>query len=533
MRLGELIDGTGGTLADTQRASIRICDIAEDSRTVMPGSLFIARPGTKVDGRRFVEAAIESGAVAVLTDPSVARPHGAGDVGWVTADDVPLVSSRVIERFFGAPSERLRLVGVTGTNGKTTIAHAVQQLVNGDHRRCGLIGTVIVDDGFEVADASLTTPSALEISYALRNMVDAGYTAAALEVSSHALVQSRVGAIRFDAGVFTNLTGEHLDYHGTMEEYARAKSILFDLLREGGAAIMNVDDPWGSKIAREVSSHGARVLRCSMGEAGSADCRVRVLGPSPAFGMHLELSGEWGAIACIVPLIGEHNAMNVLQAVAAAHAIGVTKEQIASVLPGLHAPPGRLELIRLADDSPGLFHAFVDYAHSDDALEKALRAVRPLVAEGSKLILCFGCGGDRDRAKRPRSAKVACSLADEVVITVNDAHTEPPASIVRDILAGVPESWRDRVEVEADRGAAIWRAVSLAQRGDVVLICGKGHEKYQYLPDGRGGERRVAFEDRVVAREAVRSRAGELCGGTETRTKRATPGSPIEEMQGS
>jgi len=515
MRLGELIrdlpvHAIGG---DAGAADVRICDITEDSRTVMPGSLFVARAGTKSDGRAYVADAIAAGASAILSDRPVGPGSHGGAVCGLVAADVPLATALLAERFYGNPSKMLKLIGVTGTNGKTTIAYLIHQLLNASKVRCGLISTVCIDDGRGRSDSMLTTPPALEISQALATMVESGCTAAVMEVSSHALDQKRVAALSFDIGIFTNLTGDHLDYHKTMDAYASAKAALFGMLGPDGVAIVNADDPAHQRM---VAGCRARVLRCTMGESGSAECRVTA-GPATFAGTDAALSGPWGRIESPIPLVGRHNLMNTLEAVAAVTALGVAPAQVARALTLVQAPPGRLEPVTVSGVDAG-FSVFVDYAHTDDALANVLRTVRPLLEAGAgaggRLVVVFGCGGDRDRTKRARMAQVACGLADVVVVTSDNPRTEDPHAIIRDILAGV-ESNSAAVHVEADRRAAIGWAVDHAERGDIVVIAGKGHEKYQLLPDGRGGILRTNFDDRHVARSAIerRFRPGLEAGG--------------------
>lgn len=503
MTLGELIDGLDVRVyGDAHARNTRVCDITEDSRTAMPGSLFIAKAGTKTDGRKFVASALDAGAEVVLTatppDPDVLRLLESRGSVCVAAGDVALAGAQIAERIHGRPTSKLKLVGITGTNGKTTTAHGVHRLLNASKMRCGLIGTVLIDDGREVAEASMTTPPACELSATFAGMLEAGCVAAAMEVSSHALDQRRVGALDFDVAVFTNLTGDHLDYHGTMERYSAAKAMLFEMLRADAAAVVNADDPGH---ARMVQKCRARVLRCSM-ERGDAECRVSA--GVPTFdGTRARYTGPWGEFEILLGMVGRHNLMNSLQAVAAAHLVGLPVDQIARAATLMEAPPGRLERVT----APGVQHpfaVFVDYAHTDDALANVLRAARPLVTTaGAKLRVVFGCGGDRDRTKRPRMAKTCCDLADAVTVTSDNPRTEQPSAIIDEVLTGVPESARGRVEVHADRRTAIFRAVESCGVGDVLVIAGKGHETYQLLPDGAGGIRRIDFDDRLVAREAM------------------------------
>ncbi len=472
-----------------------IWSLSEDSRRVKQGALFFARAGTKSDGRAFLADAIAAGAVAVVVPSGTTRPESApASLAWIEADDAPLVAALAAERFFGNPSKSLALVGVTGTNGKTTIAYLTQQLFAAAGVRCGLIGTVEIDDGEKRVPSNLTTPPSLELSELFARMVDNGCRAAAMEVSSHSLDQRRVAALHFKTAIFTNLTGDHLDYHGTMEEYAAAKARLFAMLDEGGTAIINIDDPWH----RQMLPPRAKCLRVSLRDP-SAD----IFGAVHRMGldaMDVTFRGPWGELALRLPLVGTHNAMNALEAAAAAWANGVDTARLAAALTTCHAPPGRLQPVSIGAEG---FSVLVDYAHSDDALANVLRALRPTVPDGGRLRVVFGCGGDRDRTKRPRMAKVACEGADQVIVTSDNPRTENPDAIIAEILAGVPGEARARVEVEADRARAIEFAVSTAREGDIILIAGKGHEDYQII----GTEKRQ-FDDRREAEAALRQRLG-------------------------
>jgi len=513
-------------------STIRICDLTDDSRTVLPGSLFIARVGTKVNGRDFIPDALAAGAVAILTDETGAPVDLRGHrVPVLYATSAAVASAFLAERFYAgadgaSPSASLDLIGVTGTNGKTTTAHLVHQLLNGSGVRCGLIGTVQIDDGREVAEATLTTPPAMELSRTLATMVEAGCRAAVMEASSHALEQGRVAALRYDIAIFTNLTGDHLDYHGTMEAYAAAKARLLAMLPPQGWAIVNEEDPWCGRMLRDC---GARVIRCRVADEGSppppaelspmngagGEAAARVLGVSLS-GTRVELAGPWGRAEVEIGLVGRHNVMNVLQAVCAAWCVGVAPRTLLDRVGECVAPAGRLEPVtRAGGGASDPFAVLVDYAHTDDALEKVLMTLRGVVGgkkEGGRILCVFGCGGDRDRTKRARMGEVASRLADLVFVTSDNPRTEQPSAIIDEILAGVPGARRDRVTVDADRRQAIARAVSAARAGDVVLIAGKGHETYQILPDGKGGTITQHFDDREEAREALAAARGEAQG---------------------
>ncbi len=536
MNLAELIEGLAVRGAAGSLGGVRVCDITDDSRTALPGSLFIARAGTKMDGRKFIPDALKAGAVAVLTDdPGLKAPGG---VALLVSDDVPAVAAAMAERFYGNPSARLELVGITGTNGKTTTAHLVHQMLNGAGVRCGLIGTVEIDDGREVAPAVLTTPPATELSRTFAVMLENGCKAAAMEVSSHALDQSRVGALKFDIGVFTNLTGDHLDYHGTMEAYGQAKAKLFAMLPPSGWAVINAEDPAGKLMA---AATRAQVMWCGVGDGrhepaeepltrgAKTGVRKRGQREEPAargtilemtmMGTVAEFAGPWGKFEARMSLIGRHNVMNALQAIGAAWAAGVQPAALPRLIRAAKAPPGRLEPVTEAGDP---FAVLVDYAHSDDALRKVLGTLRPLVGgrktpsgslrsplppraagEGGRLRVVFGCGGDRDRTKRARMGAAAAELADAVYVTSDNPRTERPSAIIDEILAGIPGEQRGKVSVDADRGKAIERAIGQSRPGDLVLIAGKGHETYQIVPDGKGGTVTNHFDDREVARAAL------------------------------
>ncbi len=549
MRLDALISGTDVRLlqhgAGAIGADVRICDITEDSRTVMPGSLFIARRGEKSDGRAFVDGAIRAGAVAVLTDDPTFRPAGrpagsapgggpGGGLGGgpgpavLITSDIMLACAMLAERFYGEPTAHLDLVGVTGTKGKTTTTWLIHQLLNGAGTRTGLIGTVCIDDGSEVAPAQLTTPPAMELSRTFARMLECGCKAAAMEVSSHALRQQRVAALRFRVGVFTNLTHDHLDYHKTMEAYAAAKAMLFEHLpaeARRGVAIINAMDPWAARMVRDCP---ARVIACAVSGVGVDDLPANTVGEPEcvaeiltldAGGMDVLLRGPWGRWRLRLPLVGPHNAMNALQAAVAAMEMGLAPSEVEAALAGVSPPPGRLEPVTGAEDP---FAVYVDYAHTDDSLRRVLEVARQLGP--ARVHVVFGCGGDRDRAKRPKMGGVAAALADAVIITSDNPRTEDPLSIIDQVLAGAPPDARARVTVEPDRERAIHAAIGAAGPGDIVLIAGKGHEDYQILPDGAGGTMKRRFDDREVARAALRARGIVTIGVRAGRGSRAGSG---------
>lgn len=489
MKIAQLIEGLPVQLAHGSPAA-DITEIVEDSRQAVRGCLFVARPGVKTDGRQFINDAVEAGAAAVLTDDAAAVPS---HVAALVTDDVARQAAVLAERFHSNPSSLLQLVGITGTNGKTTTAYLVRHLLNTAEMRCGLIGTVQIDDGARTYAASLTTPPAFEISRLLRLMADNGCNACAMEASSHALDQQRTAGLRFQIGVFTNLSGDHLDYHRTMEAYFAAKAMLFERLPHDGRAIINIDDPYGQHMAVRSS---APVVTCSVQDA-EADCCARI-GRQSLTSIEATFAGPWGSFDCELPLIGRHNVCNALQALAVAHVLGAPRDALERGIATCEAPPGRLEPVTTPEHG---FAVLVDYAHTDDALDNVLRALKPIVPEGGRLCIVFGCGGDRDRTKRPRMARVACRYADAVILTSDNPRTEDPQAIVDEIRAGVPEDRAASTLCIVDRAEAIRAAIDRAQDGDIVLIAGKGHEDYQII-----GTQKRPFDDRLVAAEALAQR---------------------------
>ena len=498
MRFSKLIAGL--SLADAPLSTDpEIWSLCEDSRRAKRGCLFLARVGVKADGRAYIAQALEAGAAAIVGPTGTVLPEGTdASIALAIVDDPAAAAGVLAERFHGNPASALHVVGITGTNGKTTTSYLLQQLLTKGSRRCGLIGTVEIDDGLKRTVSSLTTPPAFELSSMFARMLDNGCVAVAMEVSSHSLDQKRVAALAFKTALFTNLTGDHLDYHGSMEHYAAAKAKLFSMLTAEGTAIVNVDDAWSTVMIDAARARGARVWRTSLIDA-EAEFFAAIESMS-ATGMELLLSGS--ALGCehrlMLPLVGRHNAMNALQALAAARSVGVPLEEALAVLARCEAPPGRLQPV--ATGGAG-FSVLVDYAHSDDALANVLRALRPTLAPGGRLRVVFGCGGDRDRTKRPRMAQVACEGADDVVITSDNPRTEDPQAIIAEIKSGVPAQTKANVVVEIDRAKAIAFAVSSAGEGDVVLIAGKGHEDYQII-----GEQKFSFDDRKKAEEALKRR---------------------------
>jgi len=464
---------------------VEILGVQEDSRFVGPGDLFVARSGTKTNGAKFIEDARHHGAVAVVNAQSVPD----SPLPQIVLND-PCAASILANIFHGRPSKALRVLGVTGTNGKTTTAYLIRHLLNKVDQRCGMIGTVEIDDGAEVAKATMTTPGATETASLIARMRRQGCRACAVEVSSHALHQGRAAGIYFAGAGFTNLTGDHLDYHGSMEEYASAKASLFAALDVDAVAAVNCDDPWADRMIQDCP---ARLVRFSASNNRKADYRasdIVVSAQGTRFVLHTpDAKGEIS-----MNLIGRHNIENALCAAAlVGEVFHHTVDQIAQGLRDAMGAPGRLQSVRCGQS----FAVLVDYAHTDDALQNVLTALRPLTR--GKLRVCFGCGGDRDRTKRPRMAHIAGELADCVYITSDNPRSEEPESILNEILAGL-KSREKLALVESDRRTAIGQALADAEPEDVVLIAGKGHEDYQII-----GTTKHHFDDVEECERALRS----------------------------
>jgi UDP-N-acetylmuramoyl-L-alanyl-D-glutamate--2,6-diaminopimelate ligase len=473
MRLDEVVAELGGARIVGDGA-VAVADLAYDSRKVGAGTLFFCFPGERADGHDFAQAAVGAGAVALVVERELEL-----DVAQVVVADARAAMAPLAARFFGDPTAELRVVGVTGTNGKTTTAFLIREILEGAGISCGLLGTVKqVVGGVEEA-VERTTPEAIDLQRAFRRMLGAGDRACAMEVSSHAMSLRRADAIHWEVALFTNLTQDHLDFHADMEDYFLAKRRLFEA--GPGTAIVNVDDPYGRRLAGEFecvtfSAEGAEA-DYSAGDvsfdAGGAEFTVD------------------GGVRVRTGLPGHFNVANALGALAVAEAIGVDRAAAAAGLARAARVPGRFEPI---DEGQG-FAVLVDYAHTPDSLENVLRAARRLTS--GRVIAVFGAGGDRDRDKRPKMGRAGAELSDLVVVTSDNPRSEEPAAIVAEVAAGAAG---EGVEVEVDRRAAIALALGRAEPGDTVVIAGKGHEQGQEFEGGR----KVPFDDREVAREELR-----------------------------
>ena len=457
---------------------VEVSGLAYSSRSVVPGTLFFCVPGFRADGHDFAPDAVARGAVALVCQ----RPLGLG-VPEVLVDDVRAAMGPAAVRFYGDPTAELEVVGVTGTNGKTTTAFLVRHLLEAGGRQTGLLGTVKRVVGGVEEEVERTTPEAIDLQATLRAMLDGGDRACAMEVSSHALELGRVAGIRFACRIFTNLTQDHLDFHETMEAYFAAKRRLFE---ETGLSVVNIDDEYGRRIAAEVDC-------VTFGVEREADYRARDV-EFDLMGSRFVCETPDGDLELRSPLPGLFNVQNVLGAVAAARSLGVPGETIAAALPEFGRVPGRFEPVDEGQD----FGVLVDYAHTPEALENVLRAARE-VTQG-RLHVVFGAGGDRDRGKRPLMGAAARRLADRVLVTSDNPRSEEPEAIVDAIMEGAgPEAER-----ETDRRRAIALAIDTAEPGDVVVIAGKGHEQGQEFENGR----KEPFDDVTEARAALRARLG-------------------------
>lgn len=466
---------------------VDVVGLAYDSRRVTRGDLFIALKGLRSRGTEFVADAIRRGAVAVLAD---CEPQVAVNVPWIVVEDARAALAVVADVFYGHPSASMAVVGVTGTNGKTTTAYLIRALFEAGGVRCGLLGTVAHVIGNEEVSASRTTPEAPDVQRMLRQMIDKGCGACAMEVSSHALALKRVDETHFAAGVFTNLTREHLDYHGHMEAYFAAKRRLFEILPAGAPGIINLDDPRGETLCK------AAVRPVTYAINKPADVTPGPLEISWA-GLEFDTQTPRGLVHVRSRLVGRPNVSNILAAVATATALDTPFSAIETGLSELEGVPGRFQVV--SDRTDGIT-VVVDYAHTDDALRNLLETARPL-AHG-RVVTVFGCGGDRDRTKRPLMGAVAVRLSDVVIVTSDNPRSEDPSLIIEEVKGGLQSSDRSvPFFTIVDREEAIQRAIEMAEPGDLVLLAGKGHEKSQVI-----GDRELPFDDVEVAREALKRR---------------------------
>ena len=457
---------------------IDIKGVSSDSKTAGKDYLFIAVSGTNFDGHKFANEAADKGAAAVVLEKDIALPD---NVARIFVRDSRAAAPKIANNFFGRPIEKLACIGITGTNGKTTISYLMDSIISAAGHKAGVIGTISYRIGKRLIPATNTTPGPVDLYGFMGEMVRNSSDYLVMEVSSHALDQNRVGGIDFSAAIFTNLTGDHLDYHKTFDEYFRAKSRLFEGLKDGAYAVINIDDEWGKKLVKvskgKVVTYGTKLVADYL----ASDIKLSL------DGTRFTINSPKGSLAVSSKLIGLHNVYNMAAAAACGMSLGFSAGEVKRGLEDMKAVPGRLEPV----DCGQSFKIFVDYAHTDDALYNVLSALKPLI--GKKIIIVFGCGGDRDRTKRPRMGKVASGMADLVIVTSDNPRGEEPQAIADEIASGISKK---NYKVILDRSRAIEEALSMAREGDCVLIAGKGHEAYQIFKNTT-----IPFDDREVAKK--------------------------------
>lgn len=495
MKLRELLTTLEIPLPAHAALDAEVKGLATNSHACQPGDLFIGMPGTRVDGGEFWSSAINAGAIAALVSPTAAQKPAPSlslaNACVIAHPNMTQACAQLAAAFYGSPSQKLNLIGVTGTNGKTTTTHLIEFLLLQAHRQTALLGTLYARWPGYQQTAVHTTPFAVELQQQLAAAVAAGCQYAVMEVSSHALAQGRVLGCEFDCAVFTNLTQDHLDYHKDLDDYFAAKALLFSPTYLQGCAIINRDDPYGQRLLQMLPRD--QVWSYSLQDA-TADLRTRDLVYEPE-GVRGWLHTPQGEVEFHSPLVGQFNIANLLAAVGTALQLGLALDEIVQAVPHFSGVPGRMEQVQIQPNQD--ISVIVDYAHTPDSLENLLRAARPFI-EG-RMICVFGCGGDRDRTKRPKMGRIAAELADWVIVTSDNPRTEDPQRILHDILTGIPDAVTPTVTV--DRAEAIRTAILQAQPGDGVLIAGKGHEDYQIL-----GTEKVHFDDREQARAALTER---------------------------
>jgi UDP-N-acetylmuramoyl-L-alanyl-D-glutamate--2,6-diaminopimelate ligase len=479
-------------LANHAALDQEVTGLTTNSHACQPGYLFIGMPGTRVDGGEFWSSAIASGAIAAIISPEAAAKTELDPSACILSyPDMPAACAFLSAAFYGEPAQQMKLVGVTGTNGKTTTTHLIEYFLLQAQLPTALLGTLYTRwQGFQKT-AVHTTPFALELQAQLAEAAAANCEYTIMEVSSHALAQGRVLACPFEVSVFTNLTQDHLDYHKDMEDYFQAKALLFNLDYLKGRAILNLDDDYSRRLIDLRSPHPFWSYSVT---DKTADLWMSDL-VYESNGVKGTLQTPKGKVEFQSPLVGQFNLSNLLAAVGAVLHLGVELEAIAKALPGFTGVPGRMEAVQVKPDQD--IRVIVDYAHTPDSLENMLRAARPFIA--GRMICVFGCGGDRDRTKRPKMGAIAAELSDWAVVTSDNPRTEDPQQILQDVVAGIPATVTPTVI--GDRAAAIRTAILEAKPGDGVLIAGKGHEDYQIL-----GTEKIHFDDREQARDALTKR---------------------------
>jgi UDP-N-acetylmuramoyl-L-alanyl-D-glutamate--2,6-diaminopimelate ligase len=496
MTFQQLLDGAEVL---SQSGDPGVSSVEYDSRRVKPGCAFVAMRGESSDGNRFIDQAIQAGAVAVVTDSAAERPRP--NVGWAVVANGRRALARVSANFYKKPAERIAVTGITGTNGKSTTAFLVESILTAAGRKSALIGTIEYRVAGKILPAPHTTPEALELNRIFSEALGQGATDAVMEVSSHALAQERVYGVPFDVAVFTNLTRDHLDYHKSMEEYFSAKRKLFEGCGTDAprAVVTNVDDEYGAKLVEFSRKRSSLLLKYGWERGDLHAEKVEIT----TRGTRFDLATPDGKLAVFSALIGRVNVYNILAAAGASYARGCKGDSIAAGIDRLTSVPGRFERV----DCGQPFTVVVDYAHTDDALRNLTALARELVsAAKGRVLTVFGCGGDRDRKKRPLMGEAAGRGSDFVVLTSDNPRSEDPRAIINDAVVGLQKTGV-KYSVEADRRKAIALAIGEARPGDIVLLAGKGHEKVQVAREGT-----ATFDDLEVAREALRA-AGYECRG--------------------
>ena len=491
MLLDKILSGINyRRIGSGQKENPDVRGLTTNSQKVRPGDIFIALSGLHYDGHQFVAAAYSLGAVAAVVE----RPVEAGGIVQIVVDDTYQALAAIANNFYGHPSRSFLLYGITGTNGKTSISYLLEAIFRRAGRPCGVIGTIGAHLGKKFYPLGNTTPFPDILQKVLWQMKRQQAAVVAMEVSSHSLVQHRVDGCEFDVAIFTNLTRDHLDFHGSFENYFQAKSLLFRRLADFGNkkyprfAIINTDDEWGQKMVKL-----SPVSVLTYGRSKRCDFYFRDIKFSPHL-TRFYLECPWGNFIVRSPLIGQYNVYNVVAAMAASFCQGVSREKILAAVEDFSNIPGRLERVEAGQP----FTIFVDYAHTDDALANVLKTLRQIAPD--RIITVFGCGGERDRTKRPLMGEVASEYSDWVIVTSDNPRGEDPERITLDIELGIRRKGRTNYQVIIDRQQAIAMALTMARRGDIVLLAGKGHENYQIV-----GDKKILFNDQQIARKILRS----------------------------
>jgi UDP-N-acetylmuramoyl-L-alanyl-D-glutamate--2,6-diaminopimelate ligase len=484
-------------IAATGRLDREARDVTHDSRACAPGTIFVAIRGEKTDAHRFIPQAVRCGAAAIISEQSFKADYAPNsDVAWIQVGDARKAIAQAAAAVHDHPSRKLKLVGVTGTNGKTTSAHLIDSIIRASEGTSAMFGTIQHRIGNEAATAHHTTPEAADIQRMLAQAVASGCRSAVMEVSSHAIELHRADALKFAVACFTNLTRDHLDYHKTMDAYFAAKEKLFDgsLGSAPACSVINIDDEYGRRL---LSTAKGRVITYGLGP--NADVRTDEFKLS-ANGLAYTASTPAGDVEIVSPLVGRFHVYNTLGAIAAGLALGAGLETVARGIRECLTVAGRFEQVTPDNSHQPPFTIIVDYAHTDDALKNVLLTAREVAGSEGRVITVFGCGGDRDRTKRAPMGEIAVSMSDVAIVTSDNPRTEDPVAIIEDIEVGLKKNGRPYVKLP-DRREAIFRAIGEARAGDVVLIAGKGHETYQII-----GDRTIHFDDKEVAREAMAGR---------------------------